>query len=128
MREQQLFNKLKARLIPDLEFADRKFSKWDCFSTRYNIHIELKCRYTHYDDLLIQKDKYDSLLALDTGVRYICSTPKGVYSFNIKEIEEPEWETRLLPSTTEFSNSYQKEKIVGYLNIHKATNITYLIN
>lgn len=128
MREPELFNKLKARLVPDLEFAKKQFSKWDCYTEKYNIFIELKCRYTHYDDLLIEKSKYDALMALDTGVRYICSTPVGVYSFNLKEIPEPEWITENMPNVTMFSNKHWVEKTVGYININMATNITYLIN
>lgn len=129
MGEKVLFNKLKARLVPDLELSQRKYSKWDCWSNIYKLHIELKCRYTHYDDLLIQKDKYDALLALDTGVRYICSTPKGVYSFNIKEIPEPNWNIEKMPQSTFFQEEpVFIEKEIGYININQAINITHLIN
>lgn len=127
MEEQELYNKLKSRLIPDLEFSEKKYSKWDCYTSRYNLHIELKCRNKHYDELLIEKSKYDSLMLLDTGVRYICSTPQGVYSFNIKEMPVPVWIEKSLPATSSFSNRNWIPKLVGFMNISNSINITYLI-
>jgi len=129
MGERELFQKLKVRLIPDLSLAKNQYSKWDCWTNKYQLHIELKCRYAHYDDLLIEKIKYDALVALNTGVRYICSTPKGIYSFNIKEIPEPNWIIEKMPQTTDFDEyPVFVEKTVGYMNISNAINITYLIN
>jgi hypothetical protein len=128
MGERELFQKIKARIVPDLKLSNNTYSKWDCWTSKYQLHIELKCRYAHYDDLLIEKNKYDALMALDTGVRYICSTPVGVYSFNIKEILEPNWIIEKMPQTTNFNDEpYFIEKNVGYINISNSINITHLI-
>lgn len=128
MGEKLLFNKLKAHLVPDLELSQRKYSRWDCWSSIYQLHIELKCRQRHYDDLLIEKDKYDALMRINTGVRYICSTPEGVYSFNLKELPEPIWNIEKMPQSTIYTEEpVFVEKITGYWNITQAINITHLI-
>jgi len=128
MGERELFDKIKTHMIPDLVQSEKRFTKWDCWTDIYQLHIELKCRYKHYDDLLIEKSKWDYLSQLNTGVRYICSTPEGVYSFNIKEIPVPVWEMKRLPSTTERGKAHWYDKEVGYININQGINITHLIN
>ena len=83
--------------------------------------MELKSRNTHYDDLLIEKDKYDGLISgaffFNYMPAYVNSTPEGVWLFDLKELPEPVWEDRWLPQNTEFSNRGNKTKVVGYLHI-----------
>ena len=98
-----------------------KFSKHDCISSKHKVYIELKSRNTHYDDLLIEKIKYDAILEeariLKLKPLYINSTPEGMWSFNISSMPQPEWEDRWLPAKTEFPNGGNKTKVVGYLHI-----------
>lgn len=119
--ERELFNYLKETHISDLETCRDEFSFYDCYSVDTNSDIELKCRKTHYDELLIEKSKYDNLLARALEFRtiplYINSTPFGVYVFNLTELPVPMWEERRMPKTTEFSNREKIVKVVGYLNI-----------
>ena len=66
--------------------------------------IELKCRNKHYDDLIIEKDKYDALIRrakqYETTPFYINSTPQGIYVFNLSKIDEHIWEDmKGLPKT-----------------------------
>lgn len=125
--EQELFDFLKARHIKDLEPSEHKYSKYDCYSESKNIDLELKCRQAHYDDLLIEKDKYDSLLARATqyGTKpyYVNSTPEGIFVFNLSTLPTPEWEVRLMPKTSHFSNREKVEKVVGYLSIKKGLKL-----
>ena len=65
MNEEQLFNYLKKHYIYDLSKCEDQFSSYDCFSTTYRCVIELKCRNKHYDDLMLEKTKYDSLKKLN---------------------------------------------------------------
>lgn len=125
MTEQILFNKLKS-IIPDLQNT-AQMSYRDAYSIKYNLSIELKCRKIHYQTLLIEKIKWDKLMA-HTNVRYINSTPIGIYSFNLKDIEIPKWFMKLLPAQTEFNNKEKINKIVGLLNINEAKDITKLLN
>jgi hypothetical protein len=124
LNEQDLFDILK-KIIPDLEKRN-PFSFRDAYSKKHNLSIELKCRHTHYKNLIVEKVKWDSLIVQD-NVRYINSTPKGVYSFDIKNIKEPEWFDKILPAQTEFVCKEKVTKKVGLLNINLAKEITNLI-
>ena len=119
--ERELFNYLKETHISDLETCRDEFSFYDCYSVDTKSDIELKCRKTHYDELLIEKSKYDNLLSRAIEFRttplYINSTPFGVYVFNLTELPVPMWEERRMPKTTEFANREKIIKVVGYLNI-----------
>lgn len=86
--------------------------------------VELKYRYTHYDDLLIQKDKYDSLLSREGNIRYICQTPKGIYSFDLRKIPEPKWMKERYPKSTYFDNEETHiDKMVGYIHISQSKKL-----
>jgi len=125
MTEEILFNKLKS-IIPDLQTTSQ-MSYRDGYSPKYNLSIELKCRKIHYQLLLIEKIKWDKLIT-HSNVRYINSTPIGIYSFNLKDISIPKWFDKLLPAQTEFNNKEKINKIVGLLNINEAKDITKLLN
>lgn len=126
-KEKDLFEFLKVRYIPDLRDSDDKFSKYDCYSEELKLDIELKCRKTHYDNLLIEKSKYDYLVSrsarFNTRAFYVNSTPDGVYAFNLSSLPEPEWEDRMMPKTSHFSDRNKVIKKVGYINVSKARKI-----
>jgi hypothetical protein len=82
--------------------------------------VELKCRQKHYPDLLVEKKKYDAVIAEckkhnDTPV-YINSTPEGIYGFDMRT-HNGFWEFRGMPKTTHFSNNNFVTKEVGYFYI-----------
>ena len=128
IKEQQLFEALKNSFIPDLEKSENPMDRYDCYSLAHNIDIELKCRRKHYDDLLIEKKKYDALILrasnFGTDPVYINSTPSGVWVFRLTVVPEPEWETRGMPKTSEFRQRQFIDKVVGYYNVVKGTEIT----
>lgn len=127
MKEAELFEKLKESLYPDLEKSPGTYDAFDCISTKAGHYIELKCRYTHYDTLLIEEMKYRKLITQaaerDLIPFYINSTPLGIYSFDLLDIAEPEWVTHRMPATSEFSNRYRVDKLVGYLSIEDAVKL-----
>lgn len=122
MKEIDLFNYLKLHYISDLKLSNDIYSSYDCYSKSYRCIIELKCRQIHYDNLMLEKYKYDKLMNFDCNVRYVTSTPKGIYSFNIKTIN-PVWEEMNLPKSTEFNNKEKIVKVVTYLSINSAKNL-----
>ncbi len=126
--EEYLFAALKESFLPDLKSSEAATSRYDCYSLIHNIDIELKCRKKHYDDLVIEKGKYDALVsrALNFGTLpvYINSTPKGVWAFRLLDIGEPVWETRSMPKTSEFSQRQFIEKVVGYYHIDTGSELT----
>ena len=130
MNEQELLEHLKETTVPNLERMEYGFSHWDCtawYDTpmgRVDFILELKCRETHYPELLIEQVKWDWLLE-EAGKRsarpaYINSTPRGIYAWDLYRIKEPIWEERILPATTTFENRDQIRKVVGFLPITEA--------
>jgi len=129
MTPEQLFNIVKITHVPDLKWSDTYNAKVDCYSERYKMDIELKCRNKHYDELMIEKDKYDSLMQrssrYNTTPIYINSTPKGVFVFNLGAVPEPQWKDKGgLPTTSHFNNKTLIVKTVGFLPINLAKKIS----
>lgn len=126
MKEQELFDFLKSSLLPDLERSADQFDGFDCITSEHQLFIELKSRHTHYDTLLLEKKKYDFLIekAAELGYKpvYINSTPEGIWSFELQEIN-PVWEEKWLPTTTEFANTSKKMKEVTFLNVNDGTKL-----
>jgi hypothetical protein len=127
-KERDLFEALKKNLVPDLEKAQDQFSKYDCYSNEHKIYIELKCRKSHYNELVIEKIKYEGLLNKSkvSGVDpvYINSTPFGVWAFRLNDLEEPSWTTKDMPRETDFKRTHMITKQVGYYDIKSGVNIT----
>jgi hypothetical protein len=129
MNEQELFDMLKSEYYPDLMRVSDEYSNFDCVSEREDMYVELKCRYTHYDDLLIEKYKYDRVKEqADLTGRlpiYICSTPEGVWEFNLDTFKI-KWEDKdNLPKTTEFEDIEKVVKTVGFLPISKGKRLLF---
>lgn len=127
MKEEELFNHLKESLYPDLVKSPGIFDSYDCTSEKAAHYIELKCRQTHYETLLIEEMKYRKLITQaaerDLIPFYINSTPLGIYSFDLMDIPEPIWYTQVMPMTTEFANKDKTYKLVGYLDIEEAIKL-----
>jgi|TARA_R110002126_G_scaffold152893_1_gene300098 hypothetical protein len=125
MTERQLFEFVK-EMIPDLKMSEYKFSKYDCYSEKWRMDIELKCRRAHYDDLLIEWIKYDALMQramrFNTRPVYINSTPIGIWVFYLDDMYL-NWEERQMPKTTDFGNNARVNKKVGYLNINEGKRL-----
>lgn len=126
MQEQQLFDYLADCCYPDLVMAKNKMSRWDCYSPSTYHRVELKCRTKHYDTLVLEKKKYDAMLEVCTKnldlPMYICSTPKGVYRYNLFQIK-PNWESGYFKKTTNFSNNNYIPKMVTMLPISEAEKL-----
>jgi hypothetical protein len=121
MKEADLFEYLKKKHFPDLYKSEGMYDSFDCISDDKKFYIELKCRHTHYPDLLIEQSKYVRLVD-EAGFRvldpwYINSTPNGVFAFDLSRVPQPAWEERWMPTTTEFANTSKKIKLVGFLNL-----------
>lgn len=120
LREVELFEALKS-IYPDLTPLSATDRADGITSDSY---IEMKCRRTHYDTLLIEKKKWDYLAEIRarTGARtlYINSTPKGIYQFDLGAIKEPEWVLKNLPDKTDFQNPGWVKKLAGYLDVRLA--------
>ena len=127
MKEQELFDWLKAEKFPDLVHSPEVYDGFDCISEDAKLFIELKCRRTHYPELLIEKMKYDFLLEesakLGLSPWYVNSTPEGIWAFPLLDLIIISWAEKWLPSTTEFANKNNKMKMGGFIPVDKGFKI-----
>ena len=127
MNEELLFTFLREGLYPDLVKSEGIYDAYDCISRQAGHYIELKCRATHYDTLLIEEMKYRKLITQaaerDLVPYYINFTPLGIYSFDLMDLPEPVWYVQYLPATTEFEKIGKVDKLVGYLPIEEAVQL-----
>jgi len=131
--EKELYNALQ-QIIPDLLSYKKQSSTYDCFSETLNMQIELKCRRRHYDDLMIERGKWDRLLqeSKTNGTRsiYLNSTPNGVWAFDLNHIDESggmTWSLKTLPVKTQWDKGQTKRKEVSYLHISMGKDITDML-
>ncbi len=120
--ERELFAYIKDNYIPDLVKPTDKYSSFDAYSPKHNTVFELKCRRTHYPTLILEEMKYSKLASLGCNVRYVNSTPKGVFSFNLMKLDY-DWVDMKMPKQTDFSNTNKVSKKIAYLNINDSTKI-----
>lgn len=127
MSELELLQFLQTNYLPDLKKSANQFSTHDCVSDENRLVIELKCRRTHYDEMTIEKKKFDALIAkaenLFYNAVYVNSTPQGIYAWNLS-LQAIDWHKHFMPATTDFGNTSQIEKVVGFLPISKAIELT----
>lgn len=124
--EQELFNYIKNVYVEDLTHSADQYEYHDCSSRIYRLHIELKCRHTHYDELIIERDKYEALVQqaqrLNYTPFYVNATPQGIYAFNLKKTKVT-WTVKKLPAKTEFDDQGQVDKTVALLPIAEAVQL-----
>ena len=125
-RESDLFEWLSKNYYSLLVDTSKNFSKSDCYDIKTKNRIELKCRATHYQELIIEKPKYEYLIKEskkfgDVPI-YINSTPKGIYLFELKDLKL-KWFEKPLPKTTEFKNNNYISKEIATININKSKQL-----
>ena len=111
-------NKTNANLI----LCQFPYARYDAFND-YHI-VEVKYRHKWYDDMIIEFDKYSFNLLYahlaDKKFLYVVGYKNVLLSFNITDLTKNKydfrWEWRQMPKTTEFDNSENVAKFVGYLN------------
>lgn len=129
--EQQLFDFIKKYFIKDLLPTRKSAARYDCYSQNYKMDVELKCRRKHYDELIIEKGKYDALMdrceLFGTTPVYINSTPEGVWGFYL-ERHNMIWEFKDLPKQTDFSDRKTISKEIGYLKVSEGVDLVLLLS
>lgn len=132
MNEAQLLGLIKATLIPDA-IKNGEFDPSDFYSPSNHLEGELKSITKHYGRVMIERKKYDELFSLpnEPKLRYIVSTPKGVWSFDLRKIEIPEdwWQQVYIKNASTYyhRNINETYKLCAFLPLGWAKNITDLI-
>jgi len=127
MTEPDLFYAFKKAYLPDLKVAVDSYSPFDAICHTAKVVVEFKCRRMHYHNLLLEWPKYEALLnrAANRGYTpvYICSTPLGVWAWNLTHLDLT-WYKRELPKQTDFSNNTPVIKQVAYLDIEDGSYLS----
>ena len=124
MKEQDLFDWLKAGHYSDLEKSSNEYDGFDCTSNHFKMFIELKSRLTHYDTLLLERKKFDFLVVtaevLGYQPWYINSTPLGVWAFPLNSVvKDLEW----VDKAAKIIEDIVREAEVGAFYTGKVTRI-----
>lgn len=126
LNEAELIKLLQTKLIPDLEDTS-EFNRKDGYSASTDVVFEFKCRRRHYDTILMDKSKYEALMQ-SKRVRFVVSTPEGIWSWNIKKLKNLVWEQRELTASTWYYREFPTSiKTVTFLDIKDAKNLTDIL-
>ncbi len=125
--EESVCNWINQQNGTKFELTGEQYSSYDAEEDRYI--AEIKIRGKHYDDCLIEWDKYMANKGVsDIGGKdflYIVVVKPNIYVFNITHLNKKKfnykWETRLLPRNTAFGGEDDKiDKKIGYVHISQA--------
>lgn len=89
----------------DLEWCGEGYSRYDAKGVTpkgKQCVIEMKFRKTYYEEKMLEKDKYDSLLALDKNIVkiFFVNDPKGNFMYWLNTLEMPKPVKKYCPDTT----------------------------
>jgi hypothetical protein len=89
----------------DLKIPEDNFSRYDAYGTTpkgKKCVIEMKFRNKHYEDKMLEKDKYDALMALDDDIVkiYFVADTKGNFMYWLNTLKMPETVKKYCPDTT----------------------------
>ena len=132
MTEPDLFYAFKKAYLPDLKVAVDTASPFDAICHTAKVVVEFKCRRVHYNNLILEWPKYEVLLnrAANRGYTpvYICSTPLGVWAWNLTHLDL-KWYKRRLPYETksnlhEVNDNRPVIKQVAYLDLEDGSYLS----
>jgi len=100
-----------------------QYHRFDAYNNNYI--IEIKYRNKEYNNYIIEFDKYSYNVMysklFNKKFLYVVGTPNDIYVFNINNLDKSgynyKWEIREMPKQTEFSDNYNIDKFVGYLDL-----------
>ena len=89
----------------DLKIPEDNFSIYDAYGTTpkgKKCVIEMKFRNKHYEDKMLEKDKYDALMSLDDDIVkiYFVADTKGNFMYWLNALKMPETVKKYCPDTT----------------------------
>lgn len=89
----------------DLEHTGDGMTKWDAQGKTpkgFDCVIEMKFRKKYYEKKMLEKDKYDALMALDKSIikLYFVNDPKGNFMYWLNTLQMPKTIKKYCPDTT----------------------------
>lgn len=140
MNEAKLIELHQQSIYPDA-IKLGEFDAADMYSTYYTYngrtrqqerYTELKCLTKDYSTLWLEKEKYDQIIELP-NVRYVVSTPRGVWAFNLVELPPFTDDFFRWVTVPQQSTHYHREvdgpvkKLAGFLPKGWGINISRII-
>lgn len=127
----QLISLFKTNVLPELYVFEDRFHYIDGIWHQYDIAFEFKAKTDFYQDVIIERHKYESMLK-HKRKRYInlMTLETGrevVYSFNLNDFPNPEWIWMYIPDASNELYTKWEWTEVALLNIRYGKNITDLI-
>ena len=89
----------------DLEWTGKDFTSYDAKGKTpkgFDCVIEMKFRKKYYEEKMLEKHKYDALMAIDKSIvkLYFINDPKGNFMYYLNELKMPEPVELYCPDTT----------------------------
>ena len=89
----------------ELKLPDNDSSRYDAYGTTpkgKKCVIEMKFRNKHYEDKMLEKNKYDALMSLDDDIVkiYFVADTKGNFMYWLNTLKMPETVKKYCPDTT----------------------------
>ena len=89
----------------DLKIPEDNFSRYDAYGLTpkgKKCVIEMKFRNKHYEDKMLEKDKYDALMSLDDDIVkiYFVADTKGNFMYWLNTLKMPKTVKKYCPDTT----------------------------
>ena len=115
----------------DLKIPEDNFSRYDAYGTTpkgKKCIIEMKFRNKHYEDKMLEKDKYDALMSLDDDIVkiYFVADTKGNFMYWLNTLKMPETVKKYCPDTTMWTKKrllkdvyLLQEKDASIINLNK---------
>jgi hypothetical protein len=112
----------------ELTWAENKQDFYDAYGKTWKgipCFVEMKFRNTYYEYKMLEKSKYDKLMAHDPEAAkiYLVSDPKGTYWFYLNKLKMPEPVEMRLPDSTLWTKK-RKPKLVYLLKEEMASMVT----
>lgn len=127
MDSNKILDLIKEHLAPDMYIYPNRFNPIDAIIESKDIAVEVKCKNSFYSNVIIEKQKWQSLMK-HKAARYINAMDLDgrwkVFSFNIKQLPEPIWVKKMIPNASNELYTGWVETEVGYYNIGDGKNIT----
>tara|TARA_Y100000310_G_scaffold164594_1_gene164362 strand:- start:1818 stop:2219 length:402 start_codon:yes stop_codon:yes gene_type:complete len=130
-REREILSQINSTYDLDLKETVDEYSRFD--AENYDYIVEIKKRFTFYKDTLIEFDKYtfnkEYAKLMAKAFIYVVGYDNKVYIFNISKLDASKhnykWHWKTMPKQTEFSQTEEISKFVGYIDVEKSIDQIY---
>ncbi len=114
-KEREVVNQLNKRFNASLTLCKNYFSYYDAYNKK--IILEIKIRNKVYKSKLIQVDKFYSLLMIAEAQNkipfYLVKDDKGVYLYNLKELKEQLFNSKIKSIKAPYQTEFSKNKVIS---------------